>query len=156
VTQQARNLCWSLEATDVRPKLLLRDRDSKFSFGFDAVLANEGIATMRTPYRTPQANGHAERWVGSVRGECLDWLLIVNRHHLERVLYEYVDHYNHARPHRSLGLQPPRGWGPATPIGPILRRQRLGGLINEYERGPATRATEHEAGAGLALPWLTE
>jgi transposase InsO family protein len=70
------------------PKLLLRDRDSKFSCGFDAVLANEGIATIRTPYRTPQANGRAERWVGSVRRECLDWLLIVNRHHLERVLYE--------------------------------------------------------------------
>jgi hypothetical protein len=79
-----------------------------------------------------------------------------NRHHLERVLYEYVDLYNDARPHRLLGPQPPRGSGPATPIGPILRRQRLGGLINEYERGPATRATEHEAGAGLALARLTE
>ena len=59
------------EATGVRPKLLLRDRDSKFSFGFDAVLADEGIATLRTSYRTPQANGHAERWDGSVRRECL-------------------------------------------------------------------------------------
>ena len=156
VTQQARNLCWSLEATGVRPKLLLRDRDSKFSFGFDAVLANEGIATLRTPYRTPQANGHAERWVGSVRRECLDWLLIVNRDHLERVLDEYVDHYNHARPHRSLGLQPPRGSGPTTAIGPILRRQRLGGLINEYERGPVTRAIEHVAGTGTGASPLTE
>ena len=156
VTQQARNLCWSLEASGVRPKLLLRDRDSKFSFGFDAVLANEGIGTVRTPFRTPKANGHAERWVGSVRREFLDWLLVVNRHQSERVLCEYVDHYNHARPHRSLGLQPPRGSGPTTPIGPILRRQRLGGLINEDERGQARHGTEHEASTGLALPRLTE
>jgi putative transposase len=98
------------------------------------VLASEGIGTVRTPYRTPQANGHAERWVGSARRECLDWLLIINRDHLERVLDKYVDHYNHARPHRSLGLQPPRGAGPALPRGEVVRRRRLGGLLNEYER----------------------
>ena len=88
VTQQARNLCWSLETVGVRPTIFLRDLDSKFSTRFDAVFASEGIATVRTPYRTPQANGHVERWVGSARRECLDWLLIVNRDHLERVLDE--------------------------------------------------------------------
>jgi transposase InsO family protein len=72
----------------VGPRLLLRDRDRKFCEGFDAVLAAEGIVTVRTLYRTPQANGHAERWVGSARRECLDWLLIVNRRHLEHVLAE--------------------------------------------------------------------
>lgn len=141
VTQQARNVCWSFEAAGVRPTILLRDRDSKFSTSFDAVFASEGIATVRTPYRTPQANGHAERWVGSARRECLDWLLIVNRDHLERVLDEYADHYNRARPHRSLDLQPPRGAGHATPCGKVVRRGRLGGLLNEYERRHENSAT---------------
>ena len=141
VTQQARNLCWSLDVAGVHPTILLRDRDSKFSTAFDAVLAGEGIGTVRTPFRTPQANGHAERWVGSARRECLDWLLIMNRDHLERVLDEYVDHYNRVRPHRSLGLQPPRGAGPALPQGEVVRRRRLGGLLNEYERRNETSLT---------------
>ena len=62
---------------------------------------------MRTPYRAPKANAYAERWVRSVRAECLDHLLIVNEAHLRRVLAEYVAHYNRARPHRGLGQRTP-------------------------------------------------
>ena len=88
--------------------------------------------------RAPKANGFAERFVGTVRRECLDWLLILNRRHLERVLRVFVDHYNAQRPHRALKLQPPEPEGPEpTSIGEIRRRDRLGGLIHEYHRAAA-------------------
>ena len=94
----------------------------------------------RTPVQAPQANAHAERWVGTVRRECLDWLLIAGRRHLERVLREYVDHYISARPHQALGLKAPLGSGQpseATATGEIVRRDRLGSLIQAYERQAA-------------------
>jgi putative transposase len=92
---------------------------------------------IRTPVAAPRAKAHAERWVGSVRRECLDRILIVSRMHLERVLREYVAYYNTHRPHRSLEQRPrllepvvasghDREWG-------VRRRDRLGGLLHEYE-----------------------
>src|SRR5262249_37087997 len=108
VIQQARNLTWNLAEAGVRPSVLLRDRDAKFSPDFDAVLAAEGVRVVRTPVRAPRANAFAERWVGTVRRECLDWLLITGEQHLRPVLREYAAHYNAARPHRALGLRPPR------------------------------------------------
>lgn len=94
---------------------------------------------MKTPVRAPKANAVAERFVRTVRSGWLDWLLILNRRHLERVLRVYVDHYNRQRPHRALKLQPPQ---PETPealprVGEIHRRDRLGGLIHEYYRAAA-------------------
>ena len=89
--------------------------------------------------RAPQANAIAERFVRTARSECLDWLLIVNRRHLERVLHVYVEHYNTHRPHRALDLhapQPPEP-SPTATIGEIQRRDRLGGLIHEYYRAAA-------------------
>jgi transposase InsO family protein len=87
---------------------------------------------------TAYANAHAERWVGTVRRECLDWLLIAGRRHLERVLREYVAHDNTARPHQALGLGAPQARGRFSgPSGEIERRDRLGGLIHEYERPAA-------------------
>jgi putative transposase len=107
VTQQARNLLLVLGEPGRRVRFLLRDRDAKFSRSFDEVFRSEGGQVLLTPVRAPRANAHAERWVRTVRAECLDWLLIVGRHHLEQVLRIYVQHYNLHRPHRALRLQPP-------------------------------------------------
>jgi transposase InsO family protein len=107
----------------------------KFTAAFDAVFAAEGIRVLRTPVRAPRANAYAERWVGTVRREVLDRMLIVGCRQLRSVLAEYADHYNGHRPHRTLGQAPPLG--PAEPVvlapaGTIVRRDRLGGLIHEY------------------------
>ncbi|MGH7128362.1 MAG: integrase core domain-containing protein [Planctomycetaceae bacterium] len=133
--QQARNLMMQL-GEDQPFRLLIHDRDSKFAGGFDEVFRSEGVRVIRTPVRAPNANAYAERWVRTVRGDCLDHLLIVGRRHLERVLAVYVRHYNEHRPHRALGLVPPERPAPVTPaVLPIRahRRDLLGGLIHEYE-----------------------
>jgi len=106
VTQQARNL--GLDLADHGVRLLIRDRDSKYSGSFDEAFRTAGIRIVKTPVRAPKANAIAERFVRAVRGECLDWLLILNRRHLERALRVYVEHYNTHRPHRTLDLQPPQ------------------------------------------------
>jgi putative transposase len=120
-------------------RLLSRDRDSKYTGPFDEVFGSGGIRSVKTPVRAPQANAIAERFVRTVPAECLDWLLIVNRCHLERVLRTFVEHYNTQRPHRALKLHPPHGAEPPpTPtIGEVRRRDRLGGLIHEYYRDAA-------------------
>ncbi len=100
--QQARNLLMTLDDRPQPLDLLIHDRDAKFSGGFDHVFESEGIAVIRTPAQAPNANAHAERWVGSVRRECLDRLLIFSRRQLEHVLRVYARHYNCHRPHRSL------------------------------------------------------
>ena len=92
---------------------------------------------IRTPFRAPNANAHAERFVRTLREECLDWLLILGRRHLERVLREYVDHYNSERPHQALGLRAPQPSPQVAALGPrhqitVSRRDRLGGLVHEY------------------------
>jgi hypothetical protein len=137
VTQQARNL--SFTGVFERMRFLIHDHDSKFSAAFDEVFRSEGTKVIHTPIRAPQANAYAERFVRTVRAECLDWLLILGRRHLERVLRVYTTHYNSERPHRRLALQPPdpaRTVGPPA-VGKIERRDRLGGLIHEYYRAAA-------------------
>ena len=106
--------------------------DSKYSGGFDEVFRSEGIRIVKTPVRSPKANAIAERFVRIVRSECLDWLLILNRRHLEHVLGVYADHYNRQRPHRALALRPPNPEteGPLPTSGEIQRLDRLGGLIH--------------------------
>ncbi len=137
VTQQARNLGLDFSGQGVR--FLIRDRDSKYSCPFDEVFRSEGIRIVKTPVRAPKANAIAERFVRTVRTECLDWLLILNRRHLEGVLRVYVDHYNRERPHRALELRPPEldERRERSPEGEIRRRDQLGGLIHEYERQAA-------------------
>ena len=134
VTQVARNFAGDLEDAGRRFRFLIRDRDTKFTRSFDEVFASIGIETIRTPVRSPRANAYAERFVRTVRQECLDQLLVVSRRHLESVLDEYVRHYNEARPHRGLLLaQPvPR---PVTAIGggAITRRDVLDGIVHEYD-----------------------
>ena len=130
-----------LEDEDVKPRFLIRDGDSKFTRDFDEVFRSEGIRVIKAPVRAPKARAHAERWVGSLRRECLDRLLIFGRRQLESVLAGYTLHYNEHRPHRALDQRSPLAKGaPAdegTPGGVIeldrvRRRDRLGGLIHEY------------------------
>jgi putative transposase len=137
VAQQGRQLAWSLSERLTPLRFLIHDRDSKFSHVFDEVFRSEGVEIIRTPFRAPRANAFAERWVGTVRRDCLDWMLIVSKRQLDHVLHVYVDHYNGHRPHRALSLTPPaREWrlGLASRASPkhIHRRDRLGGLIHEY------------------------
>jgi putative transposase len=139
--QQARNLLMTLDDRRQPLRFLIHDRDAKFSGGFDHVFESEGIAVIRTPVQAPNANANAnaERWVGSVRRECLDRLLIFSRRQLEQVLRVYARHYNGHRPHRSLTFRPPeqadRSPTPlrAPPYPQLNRRDLLGGLIHEYQ-----------------------
>ena len=135
VTQQARNLAGE-PVYGVR--FLIRDRDSKFSGPFDEVFRTEGVI-IRTPIRAPKANAFAERWVGTARRGCLDHLLILGRRHLERVLREFAGHYNAERPHRGLRLARPSPPMSSSSVGSgaVRRRDRLGGMIHEYQREAA-------------------
>jgi putative transposase len=125
------------------PRFLIRDRDSKFPRAFDDVFTADGTHIITTPVQAPNAGAFAERWVRTVRQECLDWTLIWGRRHLERVLDEYVRHYNDQRPHRSLALRPPRGIdigvapGGVTAAVSVGRRDRLGDLVHEYYQAAA-------------------
>ncbi|MQA31756.1 MAG: transposase [Luteitalea sp.] len=136
VTQQARQLTWTLTERPESLRFLIRDRDQKFTDSFDQVFRSDEIQIVRTPFRAPQANGVAERFVRTLRSECLDWLLILNHDHLERVLAVFVEHYNGHRPHRALALTPPHRTRPpsvpATCEPRVQRRDRLGGVIHEY------------------------
>jgi len=132
MTQQARNLAMEGRLENVR--FLIHDRDAKFSGPFDEILRSEGVRVIRTPIRAPRANAVAERWVRTVRNECLDHLLVFGRRDLEQILRGYVAHFNAERPHRALELVPPAGAprSRGSPASSVLRRDVLGGLIHEY------------------------
>jgi putative transposase len=136
VTPQARNLLADLGGPVDTLKSLIHDRDTKFTAAFDDVFRGEGLRIIKTPIRAPRANAICERWIGSVRLECLDRILVLGQRHCRTVLRAYVDHYNRHRPHRSLGHSPPIP--PSQPTdatrGRIERRKLLGGIINEYSR----------------------
>ncbi len=135
VTQVARNFASDLEDAGRRFQFLIRDRDTKFTPSFDAVLASIGIETIRTPVASPRANAFAERLVRTVRQDCLDHLLVISRRHLEAVLGQYLRHYNQAGPHRGLELaQPIPRPVPSTTGDKVIRRAVLGGIVQEYER----------------------
>jgi transposase InsO family protein len=134
VTQVARTFASDLDQAGRRFRFLIRDRDTKFTASFDAVFSSIGIEAIKTPVRSPRANAFAERFVRTMRTECLDHLLVLSWRHLEAVIAAFVDHYNRARPHRGLGLAQPHT-RPVTPItsGKVIRRDVLGGIIHEYE-----------------------
>jgi transposase InsO family protein len=136
VVQQARNLAWKMHDGDLSASILLHDRDSKFPAAFDEVFRGEGVRVIRLPYRAPRSNAFAERWVGTARREVLDHHLIFGRRHLDHVLREFVDHYHVARPHQGLCQRTPLPRRIAR-AGPVVRRDRLGGFIHEYERAAA-------------------
>lgn len=149
VSQQARNLSWDL--LDIQDKqngeqprrFLIHDRDAKFTHSFDTVFATQGTEIIRTPYRAPKANAFAERWVRTVRDECLDQVLIISEGHLRRVLIEYTEYYNEARAHQGIEQRIPmriserrveeekEGEGHAKQ-GAVHRREVLGGIIHDY------------------------
>jgi putative transposase len=134
VTQQVRNLVMQL-GDEHSFRFLIHDRDTKFSHAFDEIFRTEGIKVIRTPIQAPNANAHTERWVRTLRADCLDRILILGRRHLEHVLRVYRRHYNEHRPHRALDLFPPNGRDPTPLDAPnrLQRRDLLGGLIHEYE-----------------------
>jgi putative transposase len=137
LTQLARTLLMDLDDANRRFRFLIRDRDSKFTAGFDAVFTAIDIRIVTTPVRAPRANAVAERFVATVRRELLDRLLIINRRHAAAVLREFERHYNDHRPHRTLGQaspsRPPPHRAP-TEIHKIQRRDRVGGLLHEYRQ----------------------
>jgi putative transposase len=136
VVQQARNLLMNLDQRAAGLRFLLRDRDTKFTPIFDAVFTAEGMEVIKTPPQAPRANTFAVRWVGTLRRECTDRMLIVGERHLASVLTEYTRHYNSHRPHRSLGQRPPNPPPNVVDLNTarIQRQSVLGGLINEYRQ----------------------
>ena len=137
VTQQARQPAWTIAESTIPARWLIRDRDTKFTNSFDEVLRSQGMQVIRTPVRVPRANAIAERFVGTVRRECLDRMIILSQSHLLAVLQEFVDFYNAHRPHRSLDQTAPC---PSTTTevrstasaGRVVRTDRLGGVMHEY------------------------
>ena len=137
LTQQARNLAMDLDDAGRRFWFLIRDRDTKFTAAFDAVFTTLDIRIIRTPVQAPRANAIAERFVGSIRRELLDRLLIINQRHAGAVLEQDADHYNAHRPHRALGQAAPLCPLPqrtTSEANTVRRRDRLGGLLHEYQQ----------------------
>ena len=127
------------EATpfDERPRFLIRDNDAKYGPCFDRLAVASGLRVRRTPIRAPRANATCERFLGSVRRECLDHLLVLGERHLRRTLKEYATYFNLARPHQGLGQRVPQS--PPTPRpddggGLVVAIPVLGGLHHDYRR----------------------
>jgi transposase InsO family protein len=137
VTQQARHLSWQIQDGTLPVRFLIRDRDAKFPAAFDTVLQSEGVTIIRTPYRAPNANAVAERWIRSIREECLDKILILGEGHLWRVLRVYCDYYNRSRPHQGIEQRCPVPLERGSAAGPIERRDILGGVVHDYRRRAA-------------------
>jgi transposase InsO family protein len=137
LTQHARNLVMDLDDVGRRLQFLIRDRDTKFTSTFDAVFAAIAVKIIKTPVRAPRANAIAERFVGSIRRELLDRILIINQRHAAVVLREYAHHYNSHRPHRTLGQAAPLRPLPqptTSEANTVRRHDRLGGLLHEYQQ----------------------
>ena len=137
VTQQARQLTWTLQDDQRQMLFLIRDRDAKFTASFDNVFKAEGIEIIKTVYRAPRANAFAERWIRSVRAEVLDRMLILGEGHLRRVMRQYINYYNQDRPHQGLDQRCPSPIESARGDGAVKRRDVLGGIIHDYRRDAA-------------------
>ena len=139
VNQLVREFAWDLEEAGCQFTRLIRDRDAKFTDAFDAVFASLGIEVLKSAPQAPRMNAYAERFVRTDRAECTDRMLIAGKRHLRRVLGEFVEHYNTGRSHQGVGLDLRTPNDPdnvipfPAPPERIRRRQRLGGLINEYQ-----------------------
>jgi putative transposase len=136
VAQQARQLVWQIEEAETNFRCLIRDNDSKYTEAFDNVFESHQTRIIPTPIRAPNANSYMERWIRSVREECLDHILVINEGHLRRVLNEYINYYNSRRPHQGLEQQSPIPRPKPETTGKVIRHQVLGDIINDYFRLP--------------------
>ena len=152
VTQQARNLLTDLADHPAQFRLVIRDRDAKFAAAFDTVFADAEIPIIRTPVPAPRANTIAERWIGTLRRECLDHILITGSRHLAAVLQEYVEHYNTHRPHRSLHQHPPAGTLPRPPERPFGRCDEIASVVSYTSICRSHDVTEFSAPTGSMGP----
>jgi hypothetical protein len=136
VTQQARQLLWEIGDRANQFRFLIRDRDAKFTAAFDAVFASEAITVTKIPPRSPNCNPHAERFVRSVREECTNRILLLDRGHAEKILRDYAHHFNNHRPHQGRHQLAPNDDPTIIPLPPprIKRHRAVTGLINEYQR----------------------
>jgi putative transposase len=134
VTQQARQLMWKLDTEGRSFTHLIHDNDGKYSTSFAAVFESEGIEVVHTPFRAPRANAYAERWVRSVREECLDRIIILNQPHLAYALRAYELYFNEARPHQGIKQGIPCSSTTRSTTGKVERRDILGGVLHDYYR----------------------
>ncbi len=137
VRQQARQRSWQIHDGTLPVRFLIRDRDAKFPATCNTVFQSEEVTIIRTPFRAPNANAIAERWIRSIREECLARIIVLGEGHLRRVLQEYGDYYNRARPHQGLEQRCPVPLERVPRAGPIERRDILGGVVHDYQRHAA-------------------
>ena len=137
VTQQARNFLMQVEDTQPKPAIVIRDYDTKFTEQFDAVLESAAIEVQRVGPRAPNLNAFVERWIQSIKHECLDRFIVFGERHLEHLVRDYVRYYLDGRPHQGLGNELLTPTGPPPDIGEIVCEQRLGGVLKHYYRQAA-------------------
>jgi putative transposase len=137
VEQQARQIVWQLDEQELKIRFLLHDNDRKFTQAFDTIFRSAGIKVISLPYQAPNANAYAERWVRTVREECLDKLLVINERRLGQMMREHTAHYNRSRPHQGIDQQTPISFPTPEPYGLVQCRNVLGGIIHEYYRKAA-------------------
>jgi transposase InsO family protein len=132
--QVVRTLTAADEGLVVHHRVLICDRDTKWSAPVRARLRETGLRVVRTPYRAPNANAYAERFVRSIKEECLDQLIPLGERHFRRAVAEYVAHYQHERNHQGIENALIEGAPATSAVGRIRRRPRLGGVLNYYDR----------------------
>jgi transposase InsO family protein len=138
VEQVARNLTDPLDGFLKDMRYLIHDRDPVFTKRFADILASTGVKTLKLPSRSPNLNAFAERFVRSIRDECLRRIVPLGERHLRRIITEYMDHYHRERNHQSLDNQlvVPQAAN-ENAVGPVQCRERLGGMLRFYYRNAA-------------------
>ncbi len=134
--QVARNLIDDLSGFLRGKRFLIHDRDPLYTRGFHEVLGYAGVAPVRLPPRSPNLNAYAERFVLSIKSECLDRMVMLSERHLRRAIANYVEHYHVERCHQGIGNRPIEGV-PKLASGPVARHERLGGILSHYYRRAA-------------------
>ena len=155
VTQAARDLLLQYGHQLADAQALVRDRASQFIDAFDEIFRTEGCKVLKTPVRTPVANAFAERWIGTLQGEFLDRTIIWNRRQLNKLVVDYIDHYNTHRPHRSLDQRPPVATDPPDSHLQVVKTARCGGLINEHRNAARPATTQFPAPTAAAAAAAT-